>query len=118
MASVTGAADINKRLRREVKKINGDVAQVVKLMAFESLSRSKAQTPVDTGNLRSGQYAAQADSAGHTWEIGAIADYAPFVHENLEANHPTGNAKFMENAINKVFSRSNATARFRRVLKR
>lgn len=27
-------------------------------------------------------------------------DYAVFVHENLQARHPVGHAKFLENAVN------------------
>lgn len=32
-------------------------------------------------------------------EIGCTAHYAEVVHENLEAHHPSGKAKFMEDAI-------------------
>ncbi len=34
-------------------------------------------------------------------EIGLTAYYAEAVHENLEAHHPTGKAKFLEDAIRK-----------------
>lgn len=38
---------------------------------------------------------------GPTAEIGCTAFYAEAVHENLEASHITGEAKFMEKAIRK-----------------
>ena len=118
MAVLSGALDIKNRLRREVKSIEVDAARVVKLMAFEALGRSKERTPVDTGNLRAGQYVAQADAAGRTWEVGAVADYAPEVHENLDVRRVTGNPKFLQNAIDKVASRSGANARFKKYLSR
>ena len=53
-------------------------------------------TPKDTGTLR--------DSYKITVETDTViientAEYAAAVHENLEANHPIGEAKFLEKAV-------------------
>lgn len=61
---------------------------------------SQKRTPVDEGNLKGSHYTSvQTDSDGVKGEIGLTADYAIYVHEDLEAFHPTGEAKFLENAV-------------------
>jgi hypothetical protein len=59
--------------------------------------RSKALVPVDTGNLRASGYTRR--SAELEVEVGYQASYAVFVHENLEAKHTNGQAKFLEQPL-------------------
>lgn len=67
-----------------------------------SLIQRKAirKTPIDTGNLR-GSFYRETGKIGTrpVGEIGNNAEYAIYVHENLENHHPKGEAKFLENAI-------------------
>ena len=67
--------------------------------------------PVDTGSLRASNYVAEPEIKGNTVHVeagyGGVATkinpktlepttvYALQVHENLEAHHPTGQAKFL-----------------------
>lgn len=53
------------------------------------------QVPVDTGRLRS-THSVTADPSRTGWVIGFGTDYAIYVHEDMEARHPVGNAKFLE----------------------
>lgn len=55
------------------------------------------RTPVDTGNLKSSAFTRKEGELGVV--VGFNAAYAIFVHENLEARHPTGQAKFLESAL-------------------
>jgi hypothetical protein len=69
--------------------------------AEKVMTEAKERCPVDTGRLR---------ATGHVQppEIGASeisvtlafgTDYAIYVHENLAARHPVGEAKFLERAV-------------------
>lgn len=54
-------------------------------------------TPVDTSNLRNSAYI-DVDGSERVL-VGYTAAYAPYVHEDLEATHEVGEAKFLEKAI-------------------
>lgn len=56
--------------------------------------RSQKEVPVDTANLKSGAYTEMiAPTMVH---VGYQAEYAMPVHEDMEANHPVGKAKYLE----------------------
>ena len=66
---------------------------------------------VDVARLTSDHAAVMANSAGELGavpgsvvEVGATAYYAMYVHENMEAHHPVGHAKFMSTAVDQVTS--------------
>ena len=86
--------------------------------AIETAGAAKTMTPVDTGRLRASiAWAADGEARVHkdNWDentviyevtaplgearIGTNVNYAIYVHEDLDAHHPTGEAKFLENAI-------------------
>lgn len=60
---------------------------------------AQEKTPVDTGLLRKSART-EANGAGFRTEVTVSfsSAYAIYVHENLEANHPVGEAKFLERA--------------------
>lgn len=60
---------------------------------------AQGMTPVMTGNLRAGAFT-DLVAPLHV-VVGYQADYAIFVHENVEAHHPVGEAKFLEKSVNK-----------------
>lgn len=78
---------------------------------------ARKRTPVDTGRMRASLAWAVGASPKHhsdteqgvtvsytlqarpkTAVVGTNVEYAPFVHENLNAYHETGQAKFLESA--------------------
>lgn len=68
------------------------------------MTEAKQRTPVKTGNLRaSGQvHAPEITGTGVTVTLGfgnAAVGYAVYVHENLTARHPVGEAKFLERPL-------------------
>jgi len=76
------------------------VGRELYLSGQEIMAESRDECPVDTGNLRrSGQVIQDADGAV---ELSYPVDYAVYVHENLEANHPIGKAKFLEDPVNRA----------------
>lgn len=57
---------------------------------------AKTLTPVETGRLRSSiTHQVVSDSRV---DVGTNVEYAVYVHENLNAYHPVGEAKFIEKA--------------------
>lgn len=68
------------------------------------MTTSKQLVPVDTGVLRSSGTVTQPrrTEEGVTIEIGyggAAAPYATFVHEDLDAQHTIGQAKYLEEPL-------------------
>lgn len=53
------------------------------------------RTPRDTGHLRNTAY---VNAQGKKVQVGYSAEYAPAVHENLNAHHGVGEPKFLEHA--------------------
>jgi len=61
----------------------------------------RARTPIDTGALVNTVRTVGPEYRGQFVFCGTVAGgpdapYAPYVHENLEAHHPVGQAKFIE----------------------
>lgn len=62
-------------------------------------------TPVDTGQLRQSLtweltgVGSFMESASGRVRLGSNLEYAPAVHENLDAHHPVGQAKFIETPL-------------------
>ena len=74
--------------------------------AEELMAESKPEVPVDTGALRASGYVEPPQINGNRVTVrcgygGSAASYALYVHEDLQAHHETGNAKFLENPFNR-----------------
>jgi hypothetical protein len=70
------------------------------------LTEAQQRTPVDTGALRRSAFITQPEQEADgaiTMRMGfggPAAPYAVFVHEDLNALHPIGQAKFLESTLN------------------
>lgn len=88
---------IAKRLPQEAGRALYEEAQI------ES-TESQRRTPVDTGALRGSHEVSSPMIERHDISVtisvgGVAAPYAVIVHENLEAHHDVGQAKFLESVI-------------------
>ena len=68
------------------------------------MTEAKRRTPVLTGVLRASGHVRPPVREGETVSVtlafgGPAAPYAVYVHENLEAWHKTGQAKFLESVL-------------------
>ena len=82
------------------------------------MTDAKRRVPVDLGNLKGSGYvtAPTATPGGTHVEVGfggPAAGYAIYVHEDLSAHHPVGEAKYLENAVE-----AKAQAAFAHIAKR
>ena len=117
-AKLIGTDMVLKNLNKEVQKIAGRTKSGLVLGAEIIKGESMVNTPVDFNNLRPSHYVNGAlIGKNPVAEVGVTADYGLYVHENLEAKHEVGTAKFLENAIktkmSAVLSVIQKTARIR-----
>lgn len=103
---VDGTIEMARRLRVAWDERKDKLADAMKaeLEAVE-LPEVIKRTPIDTGALRSTERVTDPIVTERTITVGLEAGgpdapYAIYVHENLEAHHPVGQAKFLESVIN------------------
>lgn len=94
--------------------VGNDIARATGKALFteaeQVMTAAKGLTPVDTGALRASGYVEVPNLAddGVSVELGfggPAKDYAEIVHENLNAHHDVGQAKFLEQPLNDAQSR-------------
>lgn len=83
------------------------VARALYTEANKIFMESQAQVPIDTGALRASGMVSKPYISGTTVMVeigygGAAAPYAAIVHEDLEANHEVGKAKFLEDPLSQA----------------
>ncbi len=86
------------------------IPKILYRIAEQIMTEAKAQTPVDTGNLRASGHVLPPEWIGN-WVLVTLgfggpagkgkgqrkdAGYAVYVHEHLTARHKVGNAKYLE----------------------
>lgn len=104
MSTVTGLDKVQQRLARLAQQIPNEVARALYEEAQIERTESMRRTPVDTGALRASHHVTTPRISGReisvTIEVGgSAAPYAVKVHEDLEAFHRVGGAKFLESTI-------------------
>lgn len=116
---IEGVQNITDNLNREVSQIEGASMKGLMKAGLRIQRGSQQLTPVATGNLKASAYTRSAsdfvalesgaDNAGRpsggvppdTVEVGYSAAYAAAVHEDLEAYHRNGQAKFLESSLSR-----------------
>jgi hypothetical protein len=92
-------------LERNLRALAAEMPDEINVALYQEaeieMTEAKQRTPVDTGSLRNSGVVQRLDGdAGVRLGFGGpAADYAVYVHENLEAHHPTGQAKFLESVL-------------------
>lgn len=100
-------------LLRRLEKMGADSSRELRAAVFQETlvvqRDSMEHTPVQYGVLRASHetslVADGAEVAGKIRVGGPAAGYAAHVHENLEARHKVGEAKFLENAVRRAVPR-------------
>jgi len=103
--ALEGVGEMARRLQEIVARMKRELETAVYQEALDVQRFSMRMTPVETGALRASHETKRprTDSGGTiVVDIvvgGPSAPYALYVHENLDANHEVGQAKFLETAV-------------------
>lgn len=92
------------KLRRIAKDFPSVVERALYQEAQIEMTESKRRVPVDTGVLRASGHVQEPVRKGTNISVtlaygGAAESYAVIVHEDLEALHPHGQAKYLESVL-------------------
>lgn len=96
------------RIRRAQKALGDSVAVALYQEVQVEATEVKKRTPVDKGNLRNSIQVVGPIREGTkitvwiTAGAGPSADYAAAVHEDLEAVHKVGQAKYLESVLHEA----------------
>lgn len=94
---IEGEDELMAKLKAMWPKFSNAAVKGCMDWADDVMNEAKRITPVDTGALRASGYTqTMSGPEGVEIGIGFSANYALYVHENLEAHHDVGQAKFLE----------------------
>jgi hypothetical protein len=100
----TGRDSFMANARAFANKFPDVVGKALQAEGNIEATESKRRTPVDTGNLRASTHVEPYHRSGRDISVrivvgGTASPYALFVHEDLEAHHKVGQAKFLQSTI-------------------
>jgi hypothetical protein len=100
--TVSGSKEVMANLERNTREKWKETVDAFITECEGIMSESQERCPVLTGTLRrSGTVQTNTENINEVEvELGYNTEYAIYVHENLEARHPVGEAKFLENPVN------------------
>jgi hypothetical protein len=101
---IDGLDQLQRRLTELAQGLGAEVGNALRAEAEIEMTEAKRRTPVLTGALRGSGHVTGPTFRGRdiTVELkfgGPAAPYAVAVHENLEAFHKNGEAKFLERPL-------------------
>lgn len=107
-----GVREVTSNMRRSANGAQSGAARGARSLASQVLKTSQGLVPVETGALKSSgrteshmnMYGISVSVAYGARDSRNSARYAVYVHEDLNAFHPTGQAKFLEVAWLSVMS--------------
>jgi Bacteriophage HK97-gp10, putative tail-component len=98
-----GQERVERELMRLSRASKVAAGQALREEAEIEMTEAKQRTPVRTGALRASGHVEGPFATGDVEVLlifgNAAVDYAAYVHENLEAHHAVGQAKFLESVL-------------------
>lgn len=99
-----GLAGLLEKLAGAQRDLRDRAGAALRQEAEIEMTESKQRVPVDTGALRASGHVQPVRDEGGTLSVtlaygGPSVDYAVTVHEDLEAFHRVGEAKYLENVL-------------------
>jgi hypothetical protein len=97
-------------LRQARSRLRKELASGLYQLGEEVMADARPRTPVEFGHLRQSGHVELPAWSGSEVSVtvgfgGPAAPYAIYVHENLEAHHEVGQAKYLEEACLTVLGR-------------
>lgn len=99
-----GKTEIQRALDRIAKALPDQIEGALYKEALIETKESQRRTPVLTGALRASHVTKKPERSGNDYGVtievgGPSAPYAWHVHEDLDAYHKNGQAKFLESTL-------------------
>jgi hypothetical protein len=96
-----GSAEMKAKLAAFKANLKDRVATALRAEMEIEAVECKARTPVKTGALRDSIRVTDPVILSDRVRVSIVTDipYAVYVHEDLEAHHPVGQAKFIESVL-------------------
>jgi hypothetical protein len=100
-AKLTGKEEMQQKLRNVAKNYSPKVGGALLAEMGIELKEVNKRTPVDSGDLVKSERLEGPWERGKSISVLIVADapYAGYVHEDLEAFHKVGQAKFIESVL-------------------
>ncbi len=101
---VKGLKELEQQFRIIAKATTDELQDALVAEAEIELAEAKRRTPVKYGPLRASGHVVPPKTDNRSINVkvafgGPSAPYAIYVHENMEAFHKTGQAKFLESVL-------------------
>ena len=99
LVTITGMPKVLANLKRSKSITAAGVERGLKQGGLFLQRESQKIVPVDTSNLKNGAFTRNTGGRGFDADVvvGYVADYAVYVHEDLQAKHKPGKqAKYLE----------------------
>lgn len=94
-----GFVELTNKLNKSFSQISDTVQSALLDCGNDLQQKAVDITPIDTGALRASAFTEAESGSNPSVIVGFEEEYAIFVHENLEAHHPVGQAKFLEQPL-------------------
>jgi hypothetical protein len=104
MSELLGSNELIAKLENMMRKFPQEAARALYEEAQVEKTESMRRTPVEFGVLRASHDVSKPEISANEVSVkitvgGAAAPYAVHVHEDLEARHSVGQAKFLESTV-------------------
>lgn len=101
---MTGSSAMSGRIRHVIGGLKPGAAAAIYTEAEIEMAEAKRRTPVADGHLRKSGEVTPPVIVGNDVSVGLVfggpsAPYAIYVHEDLDAFHTVGQAKFLESTL-------------------
>lgn len=101
---VAGLDALGSKLTGLYQQLVSQAGDALRAEAEIEMTKAKQRTPVLTGRLRASGHVTGPDVSGDETTVtlafgGPAVEYALFVHENEEAFHHVGQAKYLESVL-------------------
>jgi len=99
MIKITGMPKVLANLKKSKSTVAAGAERGLKQAGLFLQRESQKIVPVDTTNLKGGAFTRNIGGSGFDADVvvGYVADYAVYVHEDLQAKHKPGKqAKYLE----------------------
>lgn len=103
-SELKGYSDMQRRISMLVNGLPDEIGRALYAEAQIEKTESMKRTPVDLGTLRASHFVRKPQHSGQDTTVtiavgGPAAPYAIYVHEDLDASHKSGQAKFLESTL-------------------